>query len=138
MRNSSLIEALILNLLLKTNQFNLVSCLRDSVSLKPLFLSKTRKTRRHSDVMADASKITSCPLSSRVKLMAWRVLKIWRWSVSYFGKYRRKTRVGGGKKIAITTPVIRGLRCGRDMCVDISTEMSFRGKGISYLFGLRA
>ena len=42
-RDSSLIETLILNLLLKTNRFYLLNCLRDSVSRKPLFLPKTGK-----------------------------------------------------------------------------------------------
>ena len=43
-RDSNLIETLILNLLLKTNCFYPLYCLRDSVSRKPLFLPKTGKT----------------------------------------------------------------------------------------------
>ena len=50
-RDNSLIEKLILNLLLKTNCFYLLNCLRDSVSRKPLFLPKIGKTWRHSDVI---------------------------------------------------------------------------------------
>ena len=38
-------------------------------------------------------------LSGCVKLMAWRVLKIWWWSVRNFGRYRRRT-TGGRQKIA--------------------------------------
>ena len=37
-------------------------------------------------------------LSGCVKLMAWRVFKIWWWSVRNFGRYRRKTT--GEEKIA--------------------------------------
>ena len=36
-------------------------------------------------------------LSGCAKLMVWRVLKIWRWSVCNFGRYRKKTRGGGAK-----------------------------------------
>ena len=43
-RDSSLIETFILNLLLKTNRFCGINCLRESVSRKPLFLNKTGKT----------------------------------------------------------------------------------------------
>ena len=45
------ITSFILNILLKTNRFYLFSSLRDSVSRKSLFLSKTGKTWHHSDVI---------------------------------------------------------------------------------------
>ena len=50
-RDSSLIEAFILKFPLTINQFYLLSCLRDNVSPKPLFVPKIRKTWRHSDVI---------------------------------------------------------------------------------------
>ena len=50
-RESSLIEMLIFNLLLKINCFYLLNCLLDSVSRKPLILPETGKTWRHSDVI---------------------------------------------------------------------------------------
>ena len=43
-RDKSLIETFIFNLLMKTNCFYLVNCLRVSISRKPLFLPKTGKT----------------------------------------------------------------------------------------------
>ena len=50
-RDSSLIETFVFNFLSKTKGFYLLSCLRDSVSRNPLFLPKTGKTWRHSDVI---------------------------------------------------------------------------------------
>ena len=49
--HSSLIELFILNFLLKTIWFYLLCCSRDNVSRKLLFLPKTGKTWRHSDVI---------------------------------------------------------------------------------------
>ena len=43
-RDNSLIETIILNLLSRTNRFYLLKCSRDSISRKPLFLLKTGKT----------------------------------------------------------------------------------------------
>ena len=43
-RDSSLLATCILNILLKTNCFYHLKCLRDSVSREPLFLPKTGKT----------------------------------------------------------------------------------------------
>ena len=43
-RDSSLLATFILNMLLKTNCFFHLKCLRDSVSREPLFLLKTGKT----------------------------------------------------------------------------------------------
>ena len=54
-RDSSLIAPFILNLLLKTIWFYLFSRLRGNVSRKPLFLPKTGKTWRNSDVICGRS-----------------------------------------------------------------------------------
>ena len=63
-RDSSLLATCILNNLLKTNCFYHLKCLRDSVSREPLFLPKTGKTWRHSDVIygrrIKASKFSFC------------------------------------------------------------------------------
>ena len=50
-RDNSLIEVFILNLLLKINRFCLLNYLLDSVSRKPLFLPKNGKTLSHFDVI---------------------------------------------------------------------------------------
>ena len=54
-RDTSLMAPFILNLLLKTIRFYLFSRLRGNVSREPLFLLKTGKTWRHSDVICGRS-----------------------------------------------------------------------------------
>ena len=93
-----LIEKFILNLLLITNRFYLLNSSRDSVSRKPLCMPKTRKTKTGSHLWLTYQTQQVFLLSGCVKLMSWRVFKIFRWSVRNFGIYQKKNKRGEGVK----------------------------------------
>ena len=95
-RDGWLILPFIINLLLKAIWFYLSSCLRDNVFANPYFCLKPGKHDvTLSSFAVDVSEVTSFPFVRMCQIDVWRVLKIWRWSVCTFGRYRGKTRGGG-------------------------------------------
>ena len=106
-RDCSLIEAFIHNLLLKTHCFYFSNCLRGNVSRKPLFRTKNGKTWRHSDVIY--GRIKPSELSFCQDVSNWSLGGYWKFGDDPYetsGDIAEK-REGGKEKVP---PVGRGLR----------------------------